>query len=76
MKISLNSNGGTYKNVDMDYYVEIWKTLTYEISWVAHYTIDMVSDLTMDIALNFGIGYGLMLVVNVTLVGWLVHGIE
>jgi hypothetical protein len=47
-----------------------------DISWVAHYTIDMISYLTMDSALNFGIGYGLMLVVNVTLVGWLVHGIE
>jgi hypothetical protein len=48
----------------------------HDISRVVHYAIDMVSDLIMDIALNFGIGYGLMLVVNVTLVGWLVHGIE
>jgi hypothetical protein len=48
MQISLKSNGGTYSNVDMDYCVELWQRLTYEISWVAHYAIDMVSDLTMD----------------------------
>jgi hypothetical protein len=30
----------------------------------------------MDVALNFGIEYGLILVVNVTLVGWLIYGIE
>ena len=43
-----NFNGGTYKNFDMDYCVELWKTLTYEIYSVAHYAIDMVLDLTMD----------------------------
>jgi hypothetical protein len=47
MQISLKSNVGAYSNVDMDYCVELWKMLTYEISWVAHYAIDMVSDLTM-----------------------------
>jgi hypothetical protein len=29
-----------------------------------------------DMALNFGIGYGLMLMMDVVLVGCLVHGIE
>jgi hypothetical protein len=44
----LKSNGGTYINVDMDYCVELWQRLTYEISRVSHYAIDMVSYLTMD----------------------------
>jgi hypothetical protein len=48
MQLSLNSNGGTYSNVDMDYCVELWQRLMYEISWVAHYAIDMVSNLAMD----------------------------
>jgi hypothetical protein len=48
VQISLKSNGDTYSNVDMDYCVELWQRLTYEISRVAHWAIDMVSDLTMD----------------------------
>jgi hypothetical protein len=48
MKILLKLNGGTYRNVDMDYCVDLWKRLTYEISRVAHYPIDMVLDLMMD----------------------------
>jgi hypothetical protein len=48
MKTLLKSNGGAYRNVDMDYCVDLWKGLTYEITQMAHYAIDMVSDLTMD----------------------------
>jgi hypothetical protein len=44
----LKSNGGTFSNVDMDYCMELWKRLTYEISQMLHYAIDMVLDLTMD----------------------------
>jgi hypothetical protein len=48
MQISLKSNGGAYSNVDMDYCVEFWQGLMYEIVPVAHYALDMVSDLTID----------------------------
>jgi hypothetical protein len=48
MRMLLKSNGGTFSNVDMDYCVELWKRLTYEISRMLHYAIDMVLDLTMD----------------------------
>jgi hypothetical protein len=48
MQISLKSNGSRYSNVDMDYCVELWQGLMYEISQVAHYAIDVVLDLMMD----------------------------
>jgi hypothetical protein len=48
MKNLLKSNGGAYNNVDMDYCVDIWQGLKYEIARLAHYVIDMVLDLTMD----------------------------
>jgi hypothetical protein len=46
------------------------------VSWVAHYTIDMVSDPYDGYCIELFIGYGLMLMVHVMLMGWLVQRIE
>jgi hypothetical protein len=46
------------------------------MSRVAHYTIDMVSNLYKGYGIELCIGYGLILMVDVMLVGWLIHGIE
>jgi hypothetical protein len=51
-------------------------TYRYDISWVAYYTIDMVSDLYNGYGIELCIGYGLILMVDVMLVGCLIHGIE
>ena len=51
-------------------------TYSYDMSWLEHYTIDMVSNLYKGYGIEFCNGYGLILMVDVMLVGWLVHGIE
>jgi hypothetical protein len=42
METLLKLNGGAYRNIDMDYCVELWKGLTYGIAQVAHYLIDII----------------------------------
>jgi hypothetical protein len=61
-----------------DYHWSYGKKLMYryEISWVAHYAIDMVSNLYDEYGIELCISYSLILMVDVMLVGWLVHGIE
>jgi hypothetical protein len=43
----LDLNRGTYSIVNMDYCVELWQWLTCKLSWVAHFAMDIVSDLMM-----------------------------
>jgi hypothetical protein len=61
-----------------DYRMELWKEVNdmYDISWAAHYAIDMVSNLYDEYCIELCIGYGLILMVDYMLVGRLVHGIE
>jgi hypothetical protein len=46
------------------------------MSQVAQYTIDMVLNLYKGYGIELRNGYGLILMVDVVLVGWLVHGIN
>jgi len=51
-------------------------TYSYDMSQVAHYTIDIVSNLYKGYGIELCNGYGLILMVDVMLVGWMEHGIE